>query len=384
MHIALVLMTGNRDLAGGVPAVTWQRANYLVQKGHEVSIICGAQGDWYMPEVRDNVHIYPIRPPVGRIDSWFMRRQATRAPGFLRALGKGLERAHARRAVDLVDLQDGAGILGAGPFCRKHGIPMTFTIHGSAALNPAPRPWLGRALHIHYERLAWRQARLVLPVSKFISSAGSRFGDFDAKIRVVPNTVHDSWLRAGRDRKVDPNSNEPLRLLFLARLAPEKRPEDMLYAMQKVSPELAHLQIVGGGSMEDSMRALAKRLAIEDRVTFEGFVSDRSRIESFLRQADAFVFPTEFEAMSIALLEAMAFGLYPIASNIEPNAELLPAKYLFPLGDTAKLAEQIGELAKDRSMLEAARKEVVALAEQYRVEAVYARLEDLYKEAATR
>lgn len=384
MHVALVLMTGNRDFAGGVPAVTWQRASYLVQKGHEVSIICGAQHDWYMPEVRDNVHIYPVRPPIGRIDSWFMRRHATRAPGFLRALGRGLQSAHARKALDIVDLQDGAGILGAGPFCRSHNVPMTFTIHGSAALNPAPRPWLGRALHIRYENMAWRQAKLVLPVSKFISSAGKRFGDFDAKIRVVPNTVQESWLLAGRERRIESASNLPLRLLFLARLAPEKRPKDMLHAMQKVPQDVAHLQIVGGGSLEEPMRKLARQLGLENRVTFSGFVSDRSRIEEYLNQADAFVFPTEFEAMSIALLEAMAFGLYPIASDIGPNAELLPAKYLFPLGDSDKLAERIRELAADRSKLEPARSEMLSLADQYRIETVYERLESAYNEAARR
>lgn len=382
MHVALVLMTGNRNFAGGVPAVTWQRASYLIEKGYDVSIICGAEMDWYIPEVREGIHIYPVKPPIGRLDSWFMRRHATRAPGFLRALGNGLHAAQARKPIDLVDLQDGSGILGAGPFCHKHRIPMTFTIHGSAALNPAPRPWLGRALHVHYEKLAWRHAKLVLPVSKFISSVGKRFGEFEAKVRVVPNTVQDSWLESGRSRTIDDDLTRPIKLLFLARLAPEKRPEDMLHAMAKVPPDVAHLRIVGGGSMDEPMQALAHKLGIEDRVTFEGFVSDREKIEEFLKQADAFVFPTEFEAMSIALLEAMAFGLYPIASDIAPNAELLPAKYLFPLGDHSELAKRILELSQDRSKLEPARIEMLILAEQFRIEAVYGRLEEVYSEAA--
>lgn len=381
MHVALALMTGNRTFAGGVPAVVWQRARYLRQQGHDVSIVCSSHGEWRSPELRSGIHIYPVRPPIGRLDSWFARRLATRCPLYLRSLSNGLDRAHSRLPLDLVDLQDGPGILGAARFCRRRGLPMSFTIHGSAALNPAPRPAAGRALHIRYEAAAWARAAVVLPVSRYISTAGRRFGNFDSKVRIVPNTVQDAWLRAGRGRTLDVQAG-PLRLLFLARIAAEKRLETALDAMARLEAGVAVLDVVGGGELEAPMRRRAQELGLDNRVRFHGFLSERTDVERRLLAADAFVFPTEFEAMSVALLEAMAFGLYPVASDIPSNAEILPDSYLVPLGDAEAMAARVRTAAEDRDRIRSARTELFEIASRFRPELVYPGLEEAYRDAA--
>lgn len=379
MHVAYVLMTGNPQFAGGVPAVALQRARHMVRQGYRASIVCSAHQSWRDPTTIDGVQVYPVRPPIGRIDDWFQRKLWTRCPTFLRALESGLEAAHAQSPVDLIDLQDGPAILGVEPFAARHRVPIVFTVHGSASLNPAKRPELGRRLHVRYEKRAWQIARKVLPVSPFIGSVGAKYGDYQDKTVVVPNTVREEWLEKGAGRTFD-IPLLPLRLLFLGRMAPEKRPETVLHALARIPKFAATVDFVGNGPLEDRMKALAHDLGVQDRVRFHGFVEDRERIERFLLESDAFVFPTEFEAMSVALLEAMSFGLYPIASNIAPNQFLLPNQFLFPVGDSLALADRIVDLARNPGALAAAAPTLLELAADFRPGKIYEAMAQLYEE----
>ena len=62
-------------------------------------------------------------------------------------------------------------------------------------------------------------------------------------------------------------------------------------------------------------------LQIEDRVQFSGFTTD---VIKELRAADFFVLPTQCEPLGIALEEAMANGLIPIARNAGGVPEIWP------------------------------------------------------------
>ncbi len=54
------------------------------------------------------------------------------------------------------------------------------------------------------------------------------------------------------------------------------------------------------------------KLSIWESVSFsDGFVKDRSLVLDALREADAFVFPTAWEAFSVALIEAMGAPALP-------------------------------------------------------------------------
>ncbi len=100
----------------------------------------------------------------------------------------------------------------------------------------------------------------------------------------------------------------------------------------------AHLVLIGAGgqqflSCESTLRGEAEIRGLSASITFTGYVS---RVADYLRACDAFVFPSENEALGLALIEAMSCGLPSLASAtggildiIEDgkNGRLLPVGY---------------------------------------------------------
>jgi glycosyltransferase involved in cell wall biosynthesis len=71
---------------------------------------------------------------------------------------------------------------------------------------------------------------------------------------------------------------------------------------------------------------------------------------------DAFILPTRYEGVPLALIEAMSVGLVPVISNIESGvAEMLShgeTALLPPVGDIGAFAGAIATLDRNRPLLE--------------------------------
>lgn len=76
------------------------------------------------------------------------------------------------------------------------------------------------------------------------------------------------------------------------------------------------LLLVGSGNLEGQIRENIKYLGIEDDVIFLGVRND---VNKLLMAIDLFVFPSLFEGLGIALLEAQATGLECLISSNIPN-----------------------------------------------------------------
>ena len=102
-----------------------------------------------------------------------------------------------------------------------------------------------------------------------------------------------------------------------------KRHEDLIHACAILHDDGLpfRLNIVGTGDQEQKLKALTLSLGLQDVISFRGHVAD---VAAELRQADIFVLPTECEALGIALEEALAQGLYPIARNAGGVPEIWP------------------------------------------------------------
>ncbi|MCQ2504028.1 MAG: glycosyltransferase [Saccharofermentans sp.] len=118
--------------------------------------------------------------------------------------------------------------------------------------------------------------------------------------------------------EADKNEHEIKNVLFVGRIAPNKKQEDlisMLYAYRKLYNDPIRLILVGNpGGMEkyaERLQFYAEKLGIVD-IVFPGHISF-NQILSYYRTADAFVSMSEHEGFCVPLVEAMYFKVPIIA-----------------------------------------------------------------------
>jgi glycosyltransferase involved in cell wall biosynthesis len=126
-------------------------------------------------------------------------------------------------------------------------------------------------------------------------------------------------------------------------LRPEKGLPTLLDAFAEVLPEApnARLLILGSGPVLPELQARARELQIVDRCHFE---PSTDLVDDWLQSIDIFVLPSISEALSNALMEAMACGCCPIASRVGGNPELIEdgvRGLLFEPGNSTDLARKL-------------------------------------------
>ena len=190
--------------------------------------------------------------------------------------------------------------------------------HAHALGSPAPLRRLRRwALARHARLIALtREMQGVL-----LSEAGVRA---DA-VEVVPNgvavapAVDDGRRAALRAEWLGDDVHAVV--LFVGRLKEGKGVDRLLRVWAAMPPPPgAMLVLVGDGPLEASLAATAGRLGLGRSVRFLGLQHD---VTPFYAIADVFVLPSTTEGMSNALLEALAAGVTPVASDIPANREVV-------------------------------------------------------------
>jgi rhamnosyl/mannosyltransferase len=138
-------------------------------------------------------------------------------------------------------------------------------------------------------------------------------------------------------------------VLFLGRLVWYKGVDVLLDAMRSVEGTLV---IVGDGPKRGELEAQAQRTGLESTVVFAGEVSDHRRAAYYLA-ADVLVVPStsRAEAFCLALLEAMAYGLPAISTDVGTATSWVNVAgetgMVVPPGDARALAGALDDLLGD-------------------------------------
>jgi glycosyltransferase involved in cell wall biosynthesis len=107
-----------------------------------------------------------------------------------------------------------------------------------------------------------------------------------------------------------------------------------------------HLLFVGdGGTTRDIVEMRAREMGVRDHVTFAGLRSDVPRV---LAAMDAFAFPSEYEGLGLALVEAQAAGLPVVVSDSVPTDALISRHRIkrLPPANPHAWAEAISDAAQ--------------------------------------
>ena len=154
-------------------------------------------------------------------------------------------------------------------------------------------------------------------------------------------------------RPADRFRHEPIRLIAVGRVAPEKGQDVLLRALARVrsagGPAVT-LDVVGPGAIEEMCR-LAEALGVGHAIRFHGAVPVGEPVRGLLDRADLFVLPSRTEGMPRALLEAEARGLPAVATRVGGVPSVLTGECLVPAGDPDALASKIAQLIADPDRL---------------------------------
>ncbi len=110
--------------------------------------------------------------------------------------------------------------------------------------------------------------------------------------------------------------DEEVRFVFSGRFVDWKGVAYLLPAFAKAAAlePLCRLDLIGGGELEDQVKAVVAQHQLTEAVRFHGWMS-RPEAAQVIRQADVFVMPSLRECGGTAILEAMALGKPIIATN---------------------------------------------------------------------
>jgi glycosyltransferase involved in cell wall biosynthesis len=112
-------------------------------------------------------------------------------------------------------------------------------------------------------------------------------------------------------------------MVYLGRLVPEKCPDLLIQAFQKLQLEGWKLALVGGSSDTPSFQAKLVELADNNpNILFTGVLRGKYLAE-VIRGSGLFVLPSQLEGLPLAMLEAMNEGIPILASDIPPHQQLL-------------------------------------------------------------
>lgn len=194
---------------------------------------------------------------------------------------------------------------------RRHRV--VFTPHGWSFW--ACQGWAARLARV-LERLAARWCAIIVAVSAHERDSGLAAGiGGPDQYEVVPNGVDAARFGLGP-------SPVHGRMVMVGRLAPPKRQDVAIRALALVRRTLpdAHLEVVGDGPLRRQLEELAQAEGVSEAVAFVG---ERDDVPSRLRAAACVVMASDYEACSLAVLEAMAGSRPVVASRVGGMDELV-------------------------------------------------------------
>ncbi|MDA8343939.1 MAG: glycosyltransferase family 4 protein [Thermaerobacter sp.] len=260
----------------------------------------------------------------------------------------------------------------------RHNLPLLATFHSSERgrsghLFRPPSPDLQiQTLERELFFGAWRR---VAPSTAMAQEINATYGDLATL--VVPNGI-DLPRPATYSRRV------PGRLLFVGRLVQEKGLWHLLHALaslRAVRPQ-AHLIVVGVGPERSALHREALRLGLETSVEFLGQLPP----DAVARQrevAEVAVVPSVYEPFGLVALEALAWGVPLVASDVGGLREFAEgAAVLVPPADSAGLAEALLRILADARLRQDLARRGIERARDYTWDRCAERTEAVYRDVA--
>lgn len=225
-----------------------------------------------------------------------------------------------------------------------------------------------------YKNLIKNSHRVILLSDHFVKEMWYFGGkkNCEKKIVCIPNPLPINCVKI---------ATKNFELLYVGRFSYSKRLDLLLKVWEKVSllyPDWS-LTLVGDGKENEKLHKLVNKLRLK-RVSFQGF----QKPEKYYETASIFCLTSATESFGLVLLEAMTFGVVPIAFNSYPNLieiidDNINGKIVTPF-KIDEYIEKLSDLIEDKEKLVKMANSAIAKSKHYDVDAIGERWLVLFNE----
>jgi glycosyltransferase involved in cell wall biosynthesis len=228
---------------------------------------------------------------------------------------------------------------------RRLGVPVVSFIPMGVHFGPGQRLYatISRVLErYHYRR----------PNGFITTSFHARRELLDGGVRAPIEVVYcgvdlERVTRASRAESRKDFSISGYTIAIIGRVSIGTKGHDLaLQALARI-PD-ANLLIVGDGPDDETVNELVAKLGLRERVSRIPWQQDMSRIYAAV---DMVIIPSRFEGLPMVALEAMFNELPVISADMGAMREVLPAEWIVPTNDPARLAAAVTRLRSSDNRL---------------------------------
>jgi colanic acid/amylovoran biosynthesis glycosyltransferase len=333
----------------------------------------------------DDIELIP-KPRLNPLRHGWLKFIERRPPVLYRGEYQRLAHLLERRGADLMHIYFGHTGVHLLPFIECWDKPCIVSFHGADVMIKDDSPDYARKL-----RRVFESVPLVFARSRSLEERLIKLGCPPERIRINRTAIPlEQFPFARREAPSDGN----WRFLQACRLIPKKGLATCLQAFGifvRRHPR-AELFIAGKGPLQPQLEALAKKLGIQDRVHFRGFLSQSELLELY-NCCHVFLHPSEMppdenqEGIPNSILEAMATGLPVLATRHGGIPEAVVSGrtgFLVKERDYFTLAGEMKKITQSRhSFREMGALASESVAANFEQGAQIRQLESYYEEAAS-
>jgi len=164
------------------------------------------------------------------------------------------------------------------------------------------------------------------------------------KIHIIPNFI-------SIPKTLEKKSKQLINIITLGRLGNRKGTYDLINALNIIKQLNFEANLAGDGDLNTYQKYI-DNFKLTKQIKLLGWISGDNKKE-LLEKADIFVLPSYFEDMPMAILEAMAYGIPIISTNIAGIPEVVENNangFLIKPGDINNLANKLKTLIINKSL----------------------------------
>ena len=307
---------------GGPASFVPKIAKYLINKGHNVKIICLSDKEHLT--YKDDINVIRINRSLPIIFRWLKTivkiYSNSKKSDLIFVNGLGTETTIANLFIRKKVIRKIVGDPVWERVYNKNLIDESFddfqeNNHGlSISLQKMIRNW------------SINKSNLIITPSQHLKNFIDKIG-FDKNIFVINNGVNIE-----QHNKVVLENNI-IQLLVVSRLVSQKNIDSIIKAVKVMENENIILNIVGDGSEINNLKLLVKKYELDKKINFIGKI-ENTKLNEYLKNADIFIQASNYEGLPHSILEAMNFEI-PILSTDVGGCSVLLNKgergYIIPM-----------------------------------------------------